>query len=653
MFIAIVTVFLALLSCFSAMIPQKAVAFAEPDEYTPVITAEQKRAYCGQTFSVDVVLSGNEGLMDLYLILTYDSTVMTLIGVENGDALGTLTPTNYNTETSAGYGHIPFTMMWDGREPDRSNGTIISLIFESYVNAPAGTYPIILTYDAENTNKAYRQPIAVDITNGSVNLVTGDFWAAYYDWDGKELYRKEYRNGQTPSYVGETPVREDDKYYSYSFKGWKGIVSEEESTLKYQAEYTVTPIQYQAFYYVDGINNDSFDGIVTVADYWTAMNVDYGAYLENAYPTKARYVFSGWYSDQECTEPFIETHMPARNISLYGYFVYDIRTTSIPKILLRSVVDGDDVTVTADMVKNTGFNGMVLTLSYDREALEFVGFEKTEVFSGMSIDWTNTENGYDVEKFKFSFEHSENTYETGVFLKMKFKIRRESTAGVYETTFVLGNTDATYINGTNGIRYTQIEIIGAQVPVGKIYKWEKNAEDEAEIMVESDFGMPADTMLKVTFVPESEHKIEEQTVTSAAGKNMELKAVYDLLLMRILGDAETIINPDGTLTVEVKLTPEQQKSKKLELYIVGDNGELTTHTFEREGETIRFQTSTLGRWAIVGEKPTATGRLSDAAVTLISLPILLAIATMGYALILLGKNKKKKEMENEKEKIDV
>ena len=658
LFFAIIVLAIVLF-CFTVALPQKAEAFAEPDGYTPEITLESKRVYRGQTFLIEAELSGNEGLLDLYLSLSYNQDVMRLTNVERGDALSGLTFTMTNTDTNSGYGAVPFNMLWDGRTPDRSNGTLVKLTFESYVDAAVGTYPIILTYDPENTNKEYKDPIDVDIENGSVNLVSGDFFAAYYDWNGTQLFRKEYRNGQTPSYEGEIPVRQADKYYTYEFNGWKGIVSDEERTLKYQADYLLTPIKYQAFYYVDGIEEDSFDGVVTADDFWTAEEVDYGAYLENTYPTKPRHVFSGWFSDAECTVPFIETHMPARDISLYGFFVYDIRTTSIPKIQLRSTVDGDDVIVTADMVKNTGFNGMVLTLDYDRSALEFVGFEQKETFAGLQFDTTNTENGFDAEAFKFYFEHSENTYETGVFLELQFKIRKQATAGVYETTFLLGNTDATYINGVNGIRYTEIEVIGAQVPVGKIYHWEQQAEDTAEITVEAEFGLPADTVLKVDLVPESDHGIDEKKVVDAAGKNMELKAVYELTLMRIIGDTEIKTEPNGTLSVAIKLTPEQQRCEKLQFYFVNEDGEMVEYDFVREGDVLRFQTTKLGRWAIVGEKPVATGRMSDAAVMLITMPILLAIVTMAYALILLGKKKKEKENENEKqndnekEKIDV
>ena len=614
-------------------------------DYTPIVTVENKTVHRGQAFTIDFDLSNNEGLISLYLTLNYDSSVMKLLNVEQGNALSSLTFTNTNTQTELGYGVLPFNMLWDGRKSDNSNGNIIRLTFESFSTAEIGTYPITLTYDATNTNSEYGKPIAINIVNGSVTIIKGEFEAIYYDWNDKELYRKDYNADDVPLYVGNLPSRETDKCYSYEFIGWKGIVSEDINVIKYQADYKLTPIIYQVFYYVDGVNEESFDGIVTADDYYKALEIPYGTSLENEYPLKSRYVFSGWFKDDKCTIPFTENLMPAENISLYGYFVYDIRTTSIPKIQM-SMTENDDntVTVNANMVVNTGFNGMVLTLSYDRSALEFIGFEKKDTFSSLQFDTTdfNTDAGYDVDNFKFYYEHSENTYETGLFLALNFRIKDNSSAGVYGVTFTLGNTDATYINGINGIRYTEIEIIGVQIPVGKIYQWERSAEDDADITVTSDDGMPADTTLKVSLVPESKHQIESKSVEEIAGDDMELKAVYNLRLLRVLGNVETEVQPDGALVVEIKLTASQQACKRLALYYVNDNGEMMLYNSERDGDVLRFKTDHLSWWAIVGDKTVAGGKVSDATITLITMPIMLAVATMAYALIIMGKNKKKK-----------
>ena len=114
-------------------------------------------------------------------------------------------------------------------------------------------------------------------------------------------------------------------------------------------------------------------------------------------------------------------------------------------------------------------------------------------------------------------------------------------------------------------------------------------------------------------------------------------------LIRFIGGAEIEVEPDGRLTVEIKLTAVQQACKSIELFYVNDSGEITRFESERDGDVLRFQTDHLSLWALAGEINAVGGTMSDAAVMLITLPILLAIATMSYVLIIIGKNKKLKE----------
>jgi len=65
--------------------------------YTPVIDVEDKVVHRGQTFTVDVNLKDNEGLISLYLSLDYNSEAMRLTNVEKGGALDSLTFTMTNS----------------------------------------------------------------------------------------------------------------------------------------------------------------------------------------------------------------------------------------------------------------------------------------------------------------------------------------------------------------------------------------------------------------------------------------------------------------------------------------------------------------------------------------------------------------------------
>ena len=85
------------------------VAFAQ-NPYIPEVTVQSKTVHRGQTFSIDVELSQNTGLISLLLTLDYDDTVMTLKDVVQGSALNSLTLTTTNVDTEQGYGIKPFNI---------------------------------------------------------------------------------------------------------------------------------------------------------------------------------------------------------------------------------------------------------------------------------------------------------------------------------------------------------------------------------------------------------------------------------------------------------------------------------------------------------------------------------------------------------------
>lgn len=154
--------------------------------------------------------------------------------------------------------------------------------------------------------------------------------------------------------------------------------------------------------------------------------------------------------------------------------------------------------------------------------------------------------------------------------------------------------------------------------------------------------MPADTLLKVSLVPESKHQIDNEVIKKLAGDDMELKTVYSLKLVRFIDNVETEVQPESPLTIEIKLTATQESCKKIALFYVNDDKEISSHQNEREGDVLRFETDHLSWWAIAGDKITVNGQLSPSIILFIILSILLAIATMAYTLILIGKNRKKK-----------
>ena len=276
-------------------------------------------------------------------------------------------------------------------------------------------------------------------------------------------------------------------------------MSDQPNVIKYKADYTLTPQIYQVFYYVDGA-------------YYKAEEIGYGANLDEAPRKAGEYIFSGWFLDEGYSEPFIETTMPARDLVLYGYFDFDVRRAPIPKVKLSYSEESNDVvSVYADMIINPGFSGMTLTLNYDKSAMRFIGFEKGATFKDLQFDKTETDGGLDVDEFKFYYEHSENTYETGVFLILKFKLLRDAEVGLYGVTFTLNNSnDATYrIGNSSDIKYTAIEFVGAYIPVGGVVAGGKMS-DAAVILITLPILLAIATMSYVLIIIGKHKKMKEK-----------------------------------------------------------------------------------------------------------------------------------------------
>ncbi|MBO7508375.1 MAG: InlB B-repeat-containing protein [Clostridia bacterium] len=617
---------------------------AEPADI-PVVVAESKTVHRGQTFSVDVDLSQNEGLISLFLTLDYDDSVMTLKNVIQGSALGSLTFTTTNVETEYGYGIKPFNMLWDGREADRTNGTIVTLIFDSNIDAPIGEYTITLTYDRENTNTAYQTPTDISITNGIINLITGEYQAIYRNFDGEILYQKDYNADDIPAYPSNlpNPTREEDAEYSYEFVGWKGVISDDINVLIFEADYRFIPQVYTVFFYVDGINGYP-DNIIDENDYFDAIELDFGAVIETPrVPERQYYEFLGWYLDESFETTLTFGTMPARNLRLYGYYSFDVRDRDIPIISLEDVELNDnleDVVITAKILKNTGFNGLVLTLKYDKDVLTFDHFERLDVLSSMQFDTTNTAD-LSVDNFKFYFESATNNYELGSFLKLYFKIKPNVENGTHIVSFDYDyHTDATYINQDGEIKYTMIEFYDGEVPVGEINHWWKEFNSERKVDITSEDGKPINVYIEIELVTD-EINLDEELIEEEVGRGMRISSAYKIRMMQNRKE----IQPNTTLTIRIKLTETEQKGKT-EFYYLNDDNELISHDFKIEDGELVFTTDHLSNWVIFNNYNENSHKSNLA--FLIGMPIILTIATMLYALRLRQLNTKiKKEAHND------
>ena len=602
-------------------------AAEQSDSTLPIVRVEEKTVHRGQTFEIRIYLDQNPGLLSLMLDLEYDNTAMELVGITRGDALKPHTFTTTNTDTDEGFLISPFRMLWDGRTQDNSTGVLAILTFESKVDAQTGDYPIIVNYDKQNTKVEYEKTCDVMIDNGLVTLIKGEYSVRYVNYDGTLLYEKDYNENAVPNYGGAKPQRPTDERYSYEFKGWRGVVSDVPYVICYEAEYLMTPQIYQVFFYVD-------------SEYFHAFECPYNELIDlSNIPSKKNHVFQGWYTDEEMTQQVSTMYMPAHDIVLYGHMKFNIRENPIPEITLAvTETTTEYVYVAVDVTQNPSLSGLVLTLDYDRSALTFEGFERGEAFGALQFDYTNTEQGYTADPFRFYWEHTVNTMDTGRLLVLKFKINHEVQGGIYGVTMTYEpTTDAVFIDENGNLSYTMLNIIGARIPLGEIYYWNEEISNAADIAVECPAGMPSDTILKID-IATAELNITRDHIYDVVAPNMEIKAAYSIKLIRNGIEVE----PDGFITVKIKLTDAQKMCSDLRIYHIDDNNTMTLYESVVQDGYIIFRTDHLSHWAIVGNVAIIddlSGSIPSNSHIIIIGFALLAIACMAFCLIMIAKRK--------------
>lgn len=111
--------------------------------------------YAGDTVDVALDISNNTGFANLGLEIDYDSSVLTLVEVNENDAVGATLTTAQYIDTR------PYNLSWDSVSNVTHNGNLATLTFKIAHNATAGKYPIEVSY-YKGRNGNYTDGISVN-----------------------------------------------------------------------------------------------------------------------------------------------------------------------------------------------------------------------------------------------------------------------------------------------------------------------------------------------------------------------------------------------------------------------------------------------------------------------------------------------------------
>ena len=225
---------------------------------TPVRAGEGQYVFSFRGWSPDIVIA----TADADYVAQYDMTAYYTIRFLNWD--GTVLQSGLLKE-----GSIP---AYNGETPTREES-------ETY------------TY----TFKEWEPSIAAVTTNADYTAQYDSVAIQYYtirflNWDGTVLQSERLREGTYPEYKGETPIREADEYYTYTFRAWSPWPTVVTKDADYTAIYYDTKIPHFTIRFLD------WDGDVLQRDYlkegvMPAYRGETPIHEENDYYT---YTFKGW-----------------------------------------------------------------------------------------------------------------------------------------------------------------------------------------------------------------------------------------------------------------------------------------------------------------------------------------------------------------------
>ena len=673
-----VLLIISLLICAPPAISQNVYA----DIPTAQISSQNQTVHRGQTFDVDVNLSGNTGLLTLFLTIKFDHNVFKLINVQQTkQALSEL-----NMEHSgSGYDYVDektggFNLFWDGGKADSTNGNIVKLTFQSSMTAEIGTYPIDIVVDNENTTISYNVEADICATSPQITLIEGAYIVVWRDWNGESIKNTNISNHPYNQMTGgyeynsedglnfetdfpDSPSRVEDAMFSYEFAGWEGCVwtgdvPNDSSVICYVAKYTSIPKIYIVSYYVDGYGEENIpDGRIVEEELYTMKATAYNSTIDDrVLPYKEKYSFYGWYADANFTNRLITPLMPAKDLRLYGYFKYNIREEDVPfiELVYRETITNGELEniayVDVNITKNYGLSSLMITLaSFDTESLEFCGFQRGEIFNQMSLYTTDYEGNCYPENFNFSWNQSyNNSYEIGRLLVLKFKLKPNATPGAYEVVMTSDNHNTTYVN--NGeIWYSNVEFSSTKIPIGRTNHWEKSiAETETGVEVNSSVYVPYNIELVVQVISNQvETIIDSKSFREVLNGNMTVHSLFDICFMqnatRLTQEQYAHFFGEESVVVKIKLTPFQISCKKLDVYYVDDDGKMHLYESTIEKGYLVFRTNHFSNWALVGDNAIVSYETTSIKLLRIML-VLFGISASALIAIAFVRNRKKQAL---------
>ena len=141
-------------------------------EGAPAFVVESKNVKAGETFTIDVSIKNNSGIVGLRTYVGYDENVLELVSITAG---ADFMDTSFGPLTQN-----PISVLWDdslAASNNTTNGTVATLTFKVKEDAEAGDTAITLNYEAEDVYDYNWDNVEFAVENGKVTIteyISGD-----------------------------------------------------------------------------------------------------------------------------------------------------------------------------------------------------------------------------------------------------------------------------------------------------------------------------------------------------------------------------------------------------------------------------------------------------------------------------------------------
>lgn len=136
------------------------------DLNTPTFVVENKTAKVGETFTVDVSIKNNSGIVGLRTYVGYDADVLELVSIAAGE---------YFSDTTFGpLTNNPISILWDdslASSNNTTNGVVATLTFKVREGAETCNTEITLTYDPEDVYDENFDNVEFAVENGTIAVI--------------------------------------------------------------------------------------------------------------------------------------------------------------------------------------------------------------------------------------------------------------------------------------------------------------------------------------------------------------------------------------------------------------------------------------------------------------------------------------------------